>query len=129
MGLAVGRSIRTFPAAHMHARDGALCLRIKSGKSILAFTGDTGWTDHLPVLAKGADLLLCECTDDRNAIDTHLSWEVLAPRFPQLEARRIVLTHLSEAMRKKLKQLAAPRVQFADDGLVIRLRPRRTRTF
>jgi ribonuclease BN (tRNA processing enzyme) len=124
VGLAVGRRIRTFPALHMAPKDGALCLRIKSGKSVLAFSGDTGWTEHLPQLAQGADLFVCECTDDRYALDTHLSWEELAPRFSQLEARRIVLTHLSESMRNKLKQLAAPRVSFADDGTVVRLRSR-----
>jgi ribonuclease BN (tRNA processing enzyme) len=76
------------------------------------------------MLAKGADLFVCECSDDRDAIDTHLSWELLAPRFSQLEARKILLTHFSASMRNKLKQLAAPRVQFADDGMVLRLRSR-----
>jgi len=124
VGLAVGRQIHTFRANHMAPRDGALCLRIKSGKGVLAFSGDTGWTDDLVPLAKGADLFVCECSEDRDAIDTHLSWEVLAPRFAQLEARRILLTHFSEAMRKKVRQLAAPRVHFADDGLVLRIRQR-----
>ena len=124
VGLAVGRQIRTFRANHMATREGALCLRIKSGKAVLAFTGDTGWFDEMPVLAKGADLFVCECTDDRTAIDTHLSWEMLAPRFSQLEAKRILLTHFSDAMRRKIKQLAAPRVSFADDGMVVRLRRR-----
>ena len=122
VGLAVGRRIRTFRAAHMGPRDGALCLRIKSGQRVLAFSGDTGWTDALPELAKGADLFVCECTEDQDNLLTHLSWDVLAPRFPHLEARRILLTHLSEPMRRKLSQLAAPRVQFAEDGMVIRLR-------
>ena len=83
---------------------------------MLAFTGDTGWTEDLPTLAKGADLFVCECTDDWDSIDTHLSWELLAPRFSQLEAKKILLTHFSASMRQKLTQLAAARVQFAEDA-------------
>lgn len=124
IGLAVGRRIRTFRALHMSPKDGALMLRVKSGPVVLAFSGDTGWTDDVPELAKGADLFVCECTDDRNNIETHLSWESLAPRIPLLEARKILLTHFSQEMRRKVKQLAAPRVQFADDGTVVRVRPR-----
>lgn len=125
VGLAVGRRIRTFRAAHMKPKDGALCLRIKSGQQVLAFSGDTGWTEALPELARGADLFVCECTEDKESQQAHLSWEELAPRFGQLEARRILLTHLSESMRRKQGQLAAPRVQFAEDGMVVRLRGQR----
>ncbi|MGC4118338.1 MAG: MBL fold metallo-hydrolase [Myxococcales bacterium] len=117
-----GRQVQTFRAAHMKPRDGALCLRIESGSTVLAFSGDTGWTDPLVELARGADLFVCECTEDRAGLPTHLSWEELAPRFPLLEARRILLSHLGESMRKQQKKRSAPRVQFADDGLVLKLR-------
>lgn len=117
-----GRRVRTFAARHMDPADGALLLRIDAGGAQLAFTGDTGWTDDLPALADGADLLVCECTDDRAGIDSHLSWERLAPRFGELGARRILLTHLSAAMRARAGARRAPRVRFADDGTVVRLR-------
>ena len=116
-----GRRIRTFAAAHMRPKDGALHLRIRAGGRQLAFSGDTAWHEGLRALADGADLLVCDCTDLEPAKDGHLSWRVLEPELSKLQARRILLTHLGPAMRAASPSLKAKRVRFADDGLVIRL--------
>ncbi len=118
---AAGRRIRTYAAAHMKPRDGALHLRIGAAGRQVAFSGDTAWHEGLCALARRADLLLCECTDLQPAKDGHLSWAVLEPELPKLKARRIMLTHLGAAMRAAAPSLKAQRVSFADDGLVCRL--------
>jgi ribonuclease BN (tRNA processing enzyme) len=116
------RAVRTFAAAHMQPRDGALLLRVSAGGAHLSFTGDTAWTDALLPLADGADLLVCECTDVRHAPDKHLSWEVLAPKLEELRARRILVTHLGEHMRALAPRLVAPNVRFAVDGARVLVR-------
>ncbi len=116
-----GRRIETFAARHMDPKDGALSLRVTSGKSCVAFSGDTGWTDRLPVLASGSDVLVCECTELSGDPTTHLSWELLRPRLPQLASRRIILSHLGEAVRKQLRRSRVRGLTVADDGMVVRL--------
>jgi ribonuclease BN (tRNA processing enzyme) len=121
LALVAGRHIRTYRANHMRLRDGALHLRIRTGKISLGFTGDTAWSDELLPLSTGLDLLVCECTDERVSPDRHLSWDVLEPRLGSLRAREILLTHLSEEMRKKCGSLSGPRFSFADDGTVMKI--------
>ncbi|HCF59048.1 MAG TPA: hypothetical protein DFS52_13780 [Myxococcales bacterium] len=113
----LGRRVQTFRALHKVPRDGALQLRISTGGAVLAFTGDSAWTDELPALAAGADVLVSECTELHGMLtEQHLSWQVLRPRFDSLEARRIVLAHLGPEMRRAAHRLEAPRVVIADDG-------------
>lgn len=121
-GRAAGRRVRTSAAKHMRPEDGALHLRIRTDGRELAFSGDTAWHEGLPALADGADLLICECTNAEPCADGHLSWQELEARLEELRARRIALTHLGPAMRGRAKSLAAPRVRFAEDGMVLRLR-------
>jgi len=125
VGRFAGWQVQTLRAEHMRPRDGALSLRIRTrgGKRalLLAFSGDTAWSERLVALARGADLFVCECTEIARTEAKHLSWEELEPRLPLLEARRILLTHLGESVRRRQRRLAAPRVRLAEDGLVLRL--------
>lgn len=121
--LIAGRRVRTFPAAHMEPKDGALHLRFRLDGVTLGFSGDTDWNEDLIPLAKGADLLVCECTNEEAGPDGHLGWDELRPKLTSLAARKIVLTHLGERMRQLSTRLQAPRVVFADDQAVFRVTP------
>ncbi len=118
-----GRQLRTFQAAHMEPKDGALHLRFRLGSVNVGFSGDTDWSDNLLPLADGADLLICECTNEEAGPDGHLGWDELRPRLAELRAKKIVLTHLGERMRSLSKKLHAPRVVFGEDNTVFRVAP------
>jgi ribonuclease BN (tRNA processing enzyme) len=118
---AAGRRIETFSARHMRPSDGALSLKIRSGANTLAFSGDTGWSTHLPLLAEGVDALVVECTELHGEHAQHLSWEQLKPKLPQLKARKIVLSHLGVESRRSLHRSVPRGVKVADDGMVVRL--------
>lgn len=85
---------------------------------VLAFTGDTRWTDEIVRMAEGADLLVCECTTRGPSPAAHASWEEILANLDRISAKRIVLNHRGEDMLDA-RALGAlpPRVELATDGL------------
>jgi ribonuclease BN (tRNA processing enzyme) len=79
----------------------------------VAFSGDTGWTPRLPELAHDADLFVCECFGFESAPPGHLDYRTLMAARGSLACRRLVLTHMSDAMLSRLDELD---VETAADG-------------
>jgi ribonuclease BN (tRNA processing enzyme) len=96
----------------------ALALRLTLGGKVVAYTGDTAWTDALIELAAGADLLIAEAYYRDKNIPYHLRHADLAAYRDQLASRRIVLTHMSDDMLDHLGQAC---FEAAEDGLVLRI--------
>ena len=93
---------------------------------VIAYTGDTAWTDDLLAAAAGADLLIAEAYYARKAVPYHLRYADLAAHGHELASRRIVLTHLSADMLARSgadddERRDGPGFETAHDGLVIRL--------
>jgi ribonuclease BN (tRNA processing enzyme) len=97
-----------------------LALRLGVAGTVIAYTGDTAWTDSLAAAADGADLLIAEAYYYDKAVPYHLRYTDLAQRRASLRSRRIVLTHMSADLlaRAGEGQLA---FETARDGLVIHL--------
>ena len=93
-------------------------LRVEYGGKLIAYSGDTEWTDALLDVARGADLFVCECNYFDKQVPGHLDFRTLATHRPRLECERLVLTHMSEDMLTRAGQLD---VDTAADGLVIEL--------
>jgi ribonuclease BN (tRNA processing enzyme) len=51
--------IRTFPAVHTKDTN-PTSLRVAVADRVIAYTGDSEWTEHMPALADGADLFTAE---------------------------------------------------------------------
>lgn len=95
-------------------------VRLSHGGHVLVHSGDTEWTDALPVIAAGADLLFLECF----AFDptpTHLDYGVLARRRGEFDAKRVVLTHLGPTMLHRLPEVDRGLFHIAEDGEVFDL--------
>jgi ribonuclease BN (tRNA processing enzyme) len=108
-------SVLALRAAHTPGSD-AVSLRLSvAGKSI-AYSGDTEWTDALPSLASGADLLICESYTWQKSVRYHLAHRTLAAHRSELTAKRLLLTHLGPEM---LAHLADAEEETASDGLRI----------
>lgn len=73
-------------------------LRISFNSKIVAFSGDTEWTDNLYLLSKGTDLFLCECNYLAGHSKGHLSHEILISKKLNLNTKRMLLTHLGGEM-------------------------------
>ena len=86
--------------------------------TVVAYSGDTEWTDTLVELADGADLFVVEC----NFYDRHISWHMdhatLSANLSRLRARRVIATHMGPEVLARLPELE---IDAAHDGLVIEL--------
>lgn len=123
----LGRTITAFPAHHMEPPEVPLCLRVEGadGKRA-AFSGDTAMCDGLFEAAKGADLLVAECSQMAPPAGRHCTWVEWTQAFGRVAAKRLLLTHLDDEVRAAAKDLAAQApahlgLTFAEDGMVIEL--------
>lgn len=78
-----------------HTRESmAIRLTDESGAS-LVYTSDTGYVESLAAFARGADLLMMECSFRRNKpVETHLELADAMLLAAQAAPRRVLLTHL-----------------------------------
>ena len=88
-----GLRAETFSTPHTAE---SLAVRLaESGGASLVYTSDTGYTDSLASFARGADLLLMECSFFRSKpVQTHLELEDAMKLARLSGARRVVLSHL-----------------------------------
>ncbi len=98
------------PATNPHA------LRIEYGGKVIAYSGDTEWTDTLFEVADGADLFICECQEYEREVPGHLNYQTLSSKRLQLDCRRLIVNHLGESMLSRLSELD---VEAAEDGMVV----------
>lgn len=95
--------------------------RLEIDGKVLAFSGDTRWTEALVDVADDADLLIAECHSRRPNGVHHLDWQTLNEHEDDLRAKRILLTHMSQPMLDCLPTIDRGRFEIAEDGLVTTL--------
>jgi ribonuclease BN (tRNA processing enzyme) len=112
--------VTTFEVSHPSGAP-SHALRIEAAGKVLAFSGDTEWTESLVPAAKGADLFLCECFAYDAPVRYHMNWQRLAQELPRIGARRVLLTHMSGPMLEHGASAiqGRPGVALAHDGMVI----------
>jgi ribonuclease BN (tRNA processing enzyme) len=96
----------------------ALALRVAWQGRTIAYTGDTEWTEALIVAAHGADLLIAEGYSYQRKIKFHLDLATLQRQASRLEARRIILTHMSPDLLARVDELGW---ETASDGMTLQL--------
>jgi ribonuclease BN (tRNA processing enzyme) len=122
--LAVGKeamlgALTVRPSVVEHASGApAYALRVRYGGKVIAYSGDTAWTDALLAVARDADLFICEVYTFDKPVKYHLDYRTLMNHRTALGCRRLVLTHLSDDM---LDRLAALDVEAATDATIITL--------
>jgi len=114
----LGLSVRTVEVVHQSGAP-STAVRISDGNRVLAYSGDTEWTDALVSVANGADLFIVECYEHTRAVSGHMNWTKLREMIPVLKARRIMVTHMNPSMLAKLEEVRASGVLVASDGLVL----------
>jgi ribonuclease BN (tRNA processing enzyme) len=107
-------------SAEMRHPSGApsLALRLACDGRTIAYSGDTEWVEDLVPIAADADLFICECYQYDRPVRYHLDHAVLVDRRGDFTARRMVITHMSDAMLAKLDSAA---FETAFDGMEIDL--------
>jgi len=96
-------------------------LRFELEGKVLAFTGDTGWVDTLFQVARGADLFISECFQYDVSLPIHLDYRTIDANYDGLGAKRVLLTHMGEAMLSKAANVDPSRYLIAEDGMTLDL--------
>jgi ribonuclease BN (tRNA processing enzyme) len=113
-----GIDIKAFAMSHASGAP-SLGLRCSVEGRIVAYTGDTAWTDEILPLSNNADLFIAECSGFEKPIPHHLVWREIEAHLPRLTAKRVALTHFGAEMMGNRHRASG--VILAEDGLLLDL--------
>jgi ribonuclease BN (tRNA processing enzyme) len=115
LGASTDRGIASVVPYEVRHESGAPAhaLRVTSAGKVVAYSGDTEWTDSLLEAGSDADLFICEAYFFEKKVRYHLNYLTLAEHRSQLRCRRLVLTHMSADMLQHLAEIGA---EHAEDG-------------
>ena len=102
----------------MHGESGGpfLAYRIEAEGRVIAYSADTEWTETLVPAARDADLFIAEAYYYDRMVKNHLSLVTLEAHLPEIRAKRLILTHMSDDMLGRLDTLP---YTTAEDGMVV----------
>ena len=109
-------TVTPYPVVHGESGGPFLGYRIAAEGRVLAYSADTEWTVALIPLAHGADLFIAEAYMYERVVKNHLSLKTLEQHLPDIGAKRLVLTHMSDDM---LSRLGDVEHLAAEDGMVL----------
>ena len=111
-------NVTPYPVVHGESGGPFLAYRVEAEGRVIAYSADTEWTDTLIPAARGADLFIAEAYYYDKVVRNHLSLTTLEAHLPEINARRLILTHMSDDMLGRLDSLAHTA---ASDGMVVEL--------
>ena len=112
-----GLAVTPYPAAHTGGTN-PTSLRIEVAGKVIAYSGDSDWTKHMRNVARDADLFICECYFHGRSVPGHMNYPTLTQHRDALDAKRIILTHMS---REMLPHAGTIPEECAHDGLVVEI--------
>jgi ribonuclease BN (tRNA processing enzyme) len=112
-----GLSISAVRAFHTSGTE-ALALRLSIARREIAYTGDGEWVEGLLEIGRDADLLIAEAWMPGDTTPRHMALGALRSRLPEMRPKRLLLTHLGEALLAQRRDIEEP---MAEDGLVVPL--------
>jgi ribonuclease BN (tRNA processing enzyme) len=92
--------------------------RIALDGKVLAYSGDTEWTDSLIELGRDADLLVSEAYVYDKPVPMHLAYRQLVEKLPLIRPKRLIITHMSEDMLGRGDAIAH---ETAQDGMIVEI--------
>jgi ribonuclease BN (tRNA processing enzyme) len=110
--------VTPFHVVHDDRAGPCLGFRFEVEGKVIAFSGDTEWTDALVDIGRNADLFICEAYTRDKPITTHMSLSVLERHLDRIRPKRLILTHMSHDM---LARRAEVSFETAEDGMIVEL--------
>lgn len=89
---------------------------MESDGRILTYSGDSDWCDELAEAAREADLFVCEAYFYEKEIKYHINLRSLEKHLPEIRAKRLILTHMSDDMLRRSNTIGH---EMAEDGKVV----------
>ncbi|WP_420968437.1 MBL fold metallo-hydrolase [Bradyrhizobium sp. B120] len=109
-------TVTPYPVVHGESGGPFLAYRIEAEGRVVSYSADTEWTDALIPAAQNADLFIAEAYTYDKMVKNHLSLKTLEAHLPAINARRVVLTHMSDDMLSRVGSLP---YTAASDGMVV----------
>lgn len=102
----------------IHAEAAGPCLgyRVDIEGRVLAYSGDTEWTDNLVTIGKDADLFVCEAYSWNLKVKSHIDFATLSENLDRIRPKRLVLTHMSDDMLAHVHEVTC---ETAQDGMIV----------
>jgi ribonuclease BN (tRNA processing enzyme) len=110
--------VTPFHVVHDDRAGPCLGFRFEAEDKVIAFSGDTEWTDVLLEVGREADLFICEAYTRDKPIATHMALSMLERHLGQIRPKRLILTHMSNDMLERLAEIPH---QTAKDGMIVEL--------
>jgi ribonuclease BN (tRNA processing enzyme) len=110
--------VTPFPVVHGESGGPFLAYRIEAEGRVIAYSADTEWTETLIPAGRDADLFIAEAYYFDKVVKNHLSLKTLEAHLPEINPKRLVLTHMSDDMLGRLETLA---YTAASDGMIVEL--------
>ena len=95
-----------------------MAYRVEAEGRVIAYSGDTEWTDALIDAGRKADLFVAEAYFRDKKVPLHLDLATLEAHLPEIKPKRLILTHMSDDM---LGQRADLPYDCAEDGMTVSL--------
>src|SRR5882757_6980372 len=108
--------VTPYPVVHGESGGPFLAYRIEAEGRTITYSADTEWTETLIPAARNADLFIVEAYTYDKIVKNHLSLTTLEPHLAKINAKRVILTHMSEDMLGRLEQLP---YLAAEDSMVV----------
>jgi ribonuclease BN (tRNA processing enzyme) len=93
-------------------------LRIEVAGRVIAYSGDTEWTDVLRRVADGADIFICESYYFEKKMKNHLDYRTLLNHRAELGCKRLIVTHMGEDLLNRKGEIE---LEVAEDGMEVTL--------
>lgn len=113
-----GVRITPFKVVHDERAGPCLGFRIEAEGKVIAFSGDTQWTESLIEIGRDADLFICEAYTRDTPITGHMTLKLLEKHLDEIQPKRLILTHMSDDMLARRAEL---KFEVADDGMIVEL--------
>jgi ribonuclease BN (tRNA processing enzyme) len=98
--------------------DGYHGYRIAMDGKVLAYSGDTEWTDSLVEIGRDADLFVSEAYSYDKPLPLHLSYRQLVENLPRIRPKRLIITHMGEDMLNRGDAISH---ELAKDGMIVKI--------
>jgi ribonuclease BN (tRNA processing enzyme) len=89
-------------------------MRVEVSGKVIAYSGDTSWTDALLPLSAQADVFICECNFFSTQVKGHMNYLELEKRLSEFSCKRMLLTHFDQEMLGRMDQL---KLGYLTDGM------------
>ena len=110
--------VTSFQVVHDERAGPCLGFRFEAEGKVIAFSGDTEWTDTVIDIGYEADLFICEAYTRDKPIATHMALSSLEQHLDQIRPKRLILTHMSNDMLARRAEL---RFETAEDGMIVKV--------